>query len=250
MKVIVDKLYVNYEITGQGKLILLLHGWGDSAKTFKELQNYLSEKFKTVALDLPGFGGSQPPRQVWGLDEYSDFLSSFLSKLDLPIPYAVIGHSNGGALAIRALGKGKLKTNKLVLLASSGIRSNKSTRRFVTVIVTKIGKAVTFWLPLSYKQNLRRWLYGTIGSDLLISPQLEETFKKTVRQDVQNEAAKIKIPVLLLFATNDPAIPLSDGRRFHNLMENSQLIEIDSQDHFIHHDKLRDVEKLVMDFLN
>ena len=76
-----------------------------------------------VAVDLPGFGGSEAPPAAWDLDDYAAFLEAFLRKLALDWPYAIIGHSNGGALAIRALSSGTLKADKLVLLAASGVRT-------------------------------------------------------------------------------------------------------------------------------
>lgn len=249
MKSIVEKLVVNYEMAGDGRVVLMLHGWGDDLRSFQSLQVALGEKFKVVALDLPGFGGTQAPSDIWGLDNYANFVALFITKLGLNKPYAIIGHSNGGAVAIMALGSGRLKSEKLVLIASSGIRDTNHAKRFITKTIAKSGKVATYGLPKRYKQRLRKKLYGVIGSDLLVAPKLQETFKKTVRQDVQAQAAEITIPVLLLFARDDPAIPIADGRRYHELMKNSKLIEIDGYDHFIHLDKPQYVLKLIKEFL-
>ena len=249
MQIIVDQLAVNYELKGKGKLVLLLHGWGDDYNTFSHLINSLSLSYKVVALDLPGFGGTQMPSQTWNLDNYSNFVSSFLTKLKLGNPYAIIGHSNGGAVAIRALSLNQLKTEKLVLLASAGIRNKKSLRQNLIKIVAKVGKLTTFWLPLELKQKLRLKLYGTIGSDLLVVPHLQETFKQTVKQDIQAEASKLSVETLLIFADKDKAIPLSDGQLFSKLIKNSRLEIIRSSDHFIHHDKADQVERLIMEFI-
>jgi pimeloyl-ACP methyl ester carboxylesterase len=250
MQVIVDDLVINYEARGQGKVVLLLHGWGDSWQTFNQLINKLSENYYVVALDLPGFGGSQIPKDIWSLDNYASLVQHFLAKLKLNNdPYAVIGHSNGGALAIRAISLKHLEPSKLVLLAASGVRNTNNKRRAVTRLVAKTGKVTTFFLSRETKQKLRRKLYGTIGSDMLFAPHLQETFKVTVRQDVQVDAAKIDIPVLLIFADNDPAIPLSDAKRYHELMINSKLEVINSKDHFVHHDQSVKVEQLIVEFL-
>lgn len=249
MQVIVDNLVINYQRSGKGKAVILLHGWGDNFHTFASVTNELTKRFDTIALDLPGFGGSEAPKEIWGLDNYSDLLASFIAKLELKELYAVIGHSNGGALAIRAIATKKIKPKKLILLASSGIRNSKKGKRQLTKLVAKSGKMVTFWLPQSTKRALRRRLYGTIGSDLLVVPILEETFKKTVREDVQVDAEKLKLPVLLIYADKDPAIPLKDGRRYHELMTNSRLEVLSSQDHFIHHDRAEVVQELIEDYL-
>lgn len=249
MKVIVDDLAVNYELKGTGdKVVLLLHGWGDSMVTFHDLVEQLIPKYKVVALDLPGFGSSEAPHEVWDLDNYSSFVADFLNKLGLNA-HVVVGHSNGGALAIRAISLGKLKPDKLVLLASSGIRDSQKGKRSITKAVAKAGKVTTFWLPEDKKQKLRSKLYGTIGSDMLVVPQLQETFKRTVRQDVQADAKKLALPTLLIFADNDPAIPISDGHKYNELIKGSQLEILNSENHFIHHDQPDKVYLLIKEFI-
>ena len=249
MQIIVDNLAVKYELKGKGRLVLLLHGWGDSLITYTELMNYFSSKFQVVALDLPGFGGSEVAKEAWNLDNYCFFIAHFLDKLELPNPYAIVGHSNGGAIAIRALSMDSLRADKLILIAASGIRNGKHNKRLLIKAVAKIGKVTTFWLPKPIRQKLQRKLYGTIGSDMMVVPQLNETFKLTVKQDVQVDAAKLKLPVLLIFAKNDPAIPFRDAITYHNLIPNSKLEEIDGSDHFIHHDQPDLVFKLIGAFL-
>ncbi len=248
MNLIVDDLLINYELMGKGKAVLLLHGWGDSARTFKALAQDLSKSYLIISLDLPGFGHSEAPKTVWNLDNYAVFLDHFLSKLAIQ-PYAVIGHSNGGALAIRAIAISKLKASKLVLLAASGIRNKHGLKRIGLKIVAKTGKAATLWLPSGYRQRLRQRLYGTIGSDLLVVPSLQETFKQTVRQDVQADAAKLSIPTLLIFADQDPAIPLADGRTYNQLIKKSDLKIMHSANHFVHHDQPEQVLTLIKEFL-
>ena len=248
MQVIVDNLAVNYELTGSGKTIVLLHGWGDNHATFNRLIERLQARFRLLSLDLPGFGGSQPPLEPWNLDNYAHFVASLLKKLNIT-PYAFIGHSNGGALAIRGLSQGVLDADKLVLLASAGVRNSQPLKRLTTKTVAKAGKATTFWLPRDTRQALRRKLYGTIGSDLLVAPMLEQTFKLTVRQDVQADAEKLTLPTLIINADHDPAIPLSDGKRFHELIPGSKLEVLSSTTHFIHQEETPKVATLILGFL-
>jgi pimeloyl-ACP methyl ester carboxylesterase len=248
MKLIVDGLAVNYQMDGIGKTVLLLHGWGDDHTTFNDLIAELKKDFRVLALDLPGFGASESPKLAWNLDNYAIFLNHFLNKLAVRT-YAVVGHSNGGALAVRALANGRIKATKLVLIAASGIRNTNSARRFVIKLGAKIAKAATIWLPRSQRQKLRKKLYTTIGSDLLLKPELQETFKRTVRQDVQADAAKLNLPTLLIFGAQDSAIPLSDAKRYHELIKGSVLEIINTNDHFIHHAEASKVNRLIKDFL-
>lgn len=249
MQIVINDLLVHYEVSGKGKLVVLLHGWGDSAKGLTDLRNRLAEKYQVLALDLPGFGATQPPDDVWDLDDYADFTSATLQKINLGNTYAVIGHSNGGALAIRAFSLNKLEAEKLVLIAASGIRSGASIKRLLLKVVAKVGNIATIWMPERYRRALRQSLYGAAGSDMLVVPHLQETFKRTVRQDVQQDAAKITTPTLLIYADNDQAVPVADGQTYHRLIKNSQLEVITDAGHFVHLDQAPKVIKLIEEFL-
>jgi pimeloyl-ACP methyl ester carboxylesterase len=248
MQIIVDDLLTNYQLSGKGKLVLLLHGWGDSSKGVAILNGQLSKQYRVLSVDLPGFGASQAPKSVWDLDNYSTFLSSLLTKLELPQPYAVIGHSNGGALAIRGTSLGSIKPDKLVLLAASGIRSGQQPKRLLLKVLAKTGNVATLWMPERYRAGLRSSLYGAAGSDMLVAPQLEETFKKLVRQDVQADAAKLQIPTLLIYGEDDRAVPLEDGKKYNELIKNSELKILDAE-HFVHLDQPDEVLQAIREFL-
>lgn len=251
MNIVVDDLMTNYQLAGpkKGKLVLLLHGWGDSAKGLQQVAKDLSAKYQVLSLDLPGFGATQAPKTVWNLDDYGLFVADALKKLQLKQPYAIIGHSNGGALSIRALAQGVLKTDRLVLLASSGIRNHGSAKRLILKIIAKAGNLATVWMPERYRQALRKSLYGVAGSDALVAPHLEETFKKTVRQDVQSDAQMLSLPTLLIYARNDRAVPVADGQKYKELIRGSRLEIIEDADHFLHQQKPDQVIGLVQRFL-
>ena len=248
MNIVVDKLLTNYSLSGKGKLVLLLHGWGDDSRGLAGLQKDLADEYKVLAIDLPGFGGTQAPADSWDLDDYAAFLRVALDKLKLANLHAVIGHSNGGALALRAMSLGLLDADRLVLLATSGVRSRGNAKRAGFKLIAKVGRAATFWMPARYRQGLRRRLYGAAGSDMLAVPQMEATFKRVVRQDVQNDAKKINQPTLLVYATDDEAVPPADGRIYHKLIKDSRL-EIVTGSHFVHLDHPERVAGMIKEFL-
>ncbi len=249
MQVVVDNLITNCELSGKGKLVLLLHGWGDSLRGLAPLQSELSKHYRVLSVDLPGFGNTEAPPAVWGLDEYGRFLAALLRKLELDELYALIGHSNGGAIAIRAIAREVLSPKKLVLLAASGIRSDQSARRFAFQVIAKTGNVATAWLPNRYRDALRRNLYGAAGSDLFVMPQLQETFKKTVRQDVQADAHTLKLPVLLVYAADDETVPLKHGEKYHHLIVGSTLKVVQTGGHFLHQQQLPVVADSIEGFL-
>lgn len=249
MQIIVDSLLTHYEQNGTGKkTALFLHGWGDDLRTFAHLQKILSKKYTTVSVDLPGFGSTQAPEKVWGLDDYAEFVASFMRKINAQ-PAVIIAHSNGAALAIRGLANGALAAEKLVVLGGAGIRDRQKGKKAVLKVIAKTGKVATFWLPKRHKQKLQKALYGAAGSDMLVAPHLKETFKKTVVQDVQADAKKLSLPVLLIYGEKDRATPPLYGEIYHQIMSNSTLEIVGGAEHFVHQDQPEKVEKLIEEFL-
>ncbi|GAC1500147.1 MAG: hypothetical protein NVS1B10_03500 [Candidatus Saccharimonadales bacterium] len=83
----------------------------------------------------------------------------------------------------------------------------------------------------------------------MLKPELGETFKKTVAQDVQSDAKNIKIPTLLIYGQNDDAVPVADGRHYNHLIMDSKLEVLAGSGHFVHIDKTQEVNKLITEFL-
>ena len=73
-----DNLIINYNITGSGPPIILLHGWGTNYHTFDYLVKTLQDRYTIFQIDLPGFGISDEPKYVYSLDNYVHFLKTFI----------------------------------------------------------------------------------------------------------------------------------------------------------------------------
>ena len=249
MQVVVDSLLTHYEVQGKGKPVLLLHGWGDTAAGMAGLQHALAKKYKVLAIDLPGFGGTEPPQVVWGLDDYALFVANFLKKIEQKNIAAIIAHCNGGAIALRGLSKEWLVADKLVLLASAGIRGEYKGRIKAIRLVTKAGKALVMPLPKSIKDKLRRKVYKTVGSDMLVAEHLQETFKKVVTDDVRSDAAQLLLPTLLIYGEQDEATPLRYGELYHELIPGSTLEVLPGAGHFVHVERPEVVTKAIKEFI-
>jgi pimeloyl-ACP methyl ester carboxylesterase len=249
MQVVVDSLLTHYETAGKGKLVVLLHGWGDTAAGLRPLQMALSKTHKVLALDLPGFGSTEAPKSVWGVDDYAAFVAAFLQKIDAGAVAVLIGHSNGGAIAIRGLALGTLQADQLVLIGSAGIRGVYKGRVKALRYITKFGKALTMPLPSSVKKKLRKQVYQTVGSDMLVAEHLQETFKKVVTDDVREDAKKLTLPTLLIWGEQDDAAPLWYGETYHELIEGSTLEVLPGAGHFVHLDRPAEVVQAIEGFI-
>lgn len=90
------------EVAGTGPSILLLHGFTDSADTWRDVLDDLSRAGRhAVAVDLPGHGHAEPSAPPWlpGLDR---FTAAFVDAYASPEGAALAGNSLGGLLAVRA----------------------------------------------------------------------------------------------------------------------------------------------------
>jgi pimeloyl-ACP methyl ester carboxylesterase len=250
MQVLIDSIVVNYDVSGAGtKNVLVLHGWGDDMRSSAGISDALSKKYTVIRLDLPGFGKTDMPRGDWDLTSYAKFLHIFINKIKKNNLHAVIGHSNGGAIAIRAISLGLIKTDKLVLLASSGIREQKKVKKSLYSLIAKTGKISTFWLPKPQKDHLKRKLYNNIGSDLLVAPQLKNTFKKIVKDDIKKDALKISVATLLIYGDNDKSTPPEYGKKLNKLITKSNLIIVPDCGHFVHLENPEFINKKILEFL-
>ena len=246
MQVVVQELLVNYIRVGKGKPVFILHGWGDSSAGWRAFVAELAKHYEVVVPDLPGFGGTEMPREAWSVTNYAVFVRDFLKKIAVR-PYAVIGHSNGGAIAVRGIGQGLFQTEKLVLLASAGVRSPHMNQGYR--VIAKVGKVVASPLPMRVRNKLRASLYAKAGSDLLVAEHMQETFKRIVRDDVRTDAAYISTPTLLVYGDTDTQTPLVIGQELAAAIEGSTLRVLDGVGHFVHIDASGQVQKLVEDFL-
>ena len=233
---------------GAGKLVLLLHGWGDRAAGLRGLQMALAKNFRVIALDLPGFGGSEAPKTVWGLNDYALFVGDFLQKVEAGNVRAIVGHSNGGAIAVRGLANGSCKADRLVLMASAGIRGEQKAKLNALKVVTKVGKVLTSPLPSGAKRGLRKKVYAAAGSDMLVAEHLQETFKRVVTDDVRADAAKLTLPTLLIYGDEDASTPVAFGKQFSEVIKGSTLKVLSGAGHFVHLDKPNDVVEAIVEF--
>ena len=91
----INGLSINYSVEGEGEPIMVLHGWGCNINTVLSIVNILKDRYRVYALDLPGFGESEEPKEAIGSFEYAEIVKGFM--IDEGIERAsFIGHSLGG----------------------------------------------------------------------------------------------------------------------------------------------------------
>lgn len=248
MQVVVQGLLTAYDRMGAGKQVLIIPGWADTSASWQAVAHRLANTYEVIIMNPPGFGGSEAPHEAWGVTEYANFTKDFVTKLGLDL-FALVGHSNGGAISMQVVGDGLLYPDRLALVASAGIRQEAGGRKLALKVAAKAGKVITRPLPSGVRQKLRRKLYQGAGSDMLVAEHMQESFKKVIVHDVRQTARRIAVPTVLIYGDKDDQTPLRYAELFHDTIPGSKIVTIAGAGHFLHVDRPVEVESAVKEFL-
>ena len=242
---IVKNLKINYyqsNVLDKNNTLVFLHGWGSEAAHFRET---LEKCENFIAIDLPGFGGSDMLKDVWTVNDYSDFLKDFLEKLEIRNPI-LAGHSFGGSIIIKyCASEGTAK--KIILIASSRIRQ-RSMRIYFYIFLAKLGK-LFFSIPgLNLIQNKAKAKFHKVVnaedfSNLTAGP-LKETFKNILEDDLQEDLKKIKTDASIIWGDRDITTPIKEGELMHKLIKGSNIFVVKGAGHYVFTDKKDEFNKI------
>lgn len=247
----IDGLRINYKTFGDGDPLIILHGWGICMDHFAGLQNELSGKFRVFTIDLPGFGGSDLPKEPWEVGDYSEFVNLFAEKLKLRKFY-LFGHSFGGRIGIKYAVKYPEKLKGLILCASAGIRPKNTLKKAVFLSVSKAGKKLLSVPGVKkLKPIARKLLYKAAREhdyEKLNNKIMQESFKKVVNEDLKPLLNKIKTPTLLLWGTEDKMTPICDGKLMNREIEKSKMRIFKGVGHRLPYERAEEVGKEIVRF--
>lgn len=232
MEIKIDGRRVRYIDEGQGPEVLLLHGWGAPAQTYRLIIDHLSKRCRVVAPDLPGFGGSDEPPKPWSVDDYVDFVIKFAGTLGLNSP-VLIGHSYGGRVIIKLMNREGLPFTvpKIVLVDSAGIKPKRGLKYYAKVYTYKAAKRIFPKLAEKMRNKTGSADYRNA------SPVMRGTMVLSVNEDLTHLLPGIKAPTLLIWGENDTATPLSDGQTMEKLIPDAGLVVLEGCGHFSFADK-------------
>ncbi len=243
MQTVIDGNLINYEIFGakQKNNILILHGWKNSLKNWENVGKKLSEKNKVVLVDLPGMGNSSIPKiQPFGTYDYAKLINKFIEKLDLK-EVTLIGHSFGGKTGIVSAST-NTRIKKLVLVDNSGI----NTKSLTTRLKTNLYKMIRLFLP---KKIAAKFSNILSSEDYRNAGDLLASFKKIVREDVSEDAKKIKVPTLIVWGENDKEVPLTSAKKLKSLISSSTLRIVWRTGHHLHLEKPEKFLEIIYEFI-
>jgi 2-hydroxy-6-oxonona-2,4-dienedioate hydrolase len=253
----IDNLVVRYlDKNKSGIPLLLLHGLGGSIESWSKNINFLSTKFRIIALDLPGFGLSDKPKISYTIKFYVNFLEKFIKSIKLSHLF-IIGSSLGGHIAVEFTLKNRKMVHKLILISPAGClpKSFKGTRelkRYISIVNARSSRDISRILT-SIDTSMVNPSYADSMYKRLSLPGAKEAFISALKgsaraQRYNNQLEKIDTSMLLIWGKTDRMIPIKYIRPF---MEhgNSRIIIIENCGHRPHVENPSLFNKVVKDFL-
>ena len=238
MEITIDNKKIYYEVEGEGKPLILLHGWLASSETMKPLQQHLSRNFKVYNVDIIGFGKSELPDKPMNTNDFGDFLAKFIEQLNIENPI-LIGHSHGGRTVINYAGRKLGKINKNILIDSAGIKPKRSINYYIKIYTYKIVKKILKLFPKNL-ERIRKKVLNKFGSaDYKASPEILRKTMNIIINENQKEIMKnINVPTLMIWGDKDTATPLNDAKQMEKLIPNSGIAVLEGTGHFSYLEKL------------
>jgi len=225
------------------KKAFILHGWTHTLDKWANFVKELESKGLEVKLfKIPGL--TEKIDRIWGIDDYVKWLEENLKREKKKI--ILIGHSNGGRIALNFAIKHPEKISRLVLIDSAGIYHNDifiKTKRSVFLILAKIGKKV---MPLDGARKLLYFL--TDEKDYkTANPIMKKTMINLIQSDKSLLIEKIKAPTIIIWGENDNITPLSDAKALSEQIKNSKLYVIDESRHAPQFTHTKEVVKKILE---
>lgn len=227
-----EGLTVRMEVTGEGRPLILMHGWGCDHTTVRSIAATAAMTHTVYNIDFPGFGGSQEPDEVWGVERYTRLIEELVVKEGLEPP-VLVGHSFGGRVAI--LYASRNEVDKVVLVDAAGIKPSRSLGYYLKVYSFKAAKR--FWQLVLGKEKAQKRIDAMrarrgSGDYAAASPMMRRILSKVVNEDLTDRLHMIEAPTLLVWGENDTATPMADARKMAKLIPDAGLVSFPGCGHY------------------
>jgi pimeloyl-ACP methyl ester carboxylesterase len=259
---------VHYVEKGDGKPVILLHGFLYHTVAWKQNLDALANKSKTYAIDLFGWGYSERLKTMdYSFPFYAKQVVGFMDALNIK-KASLIGHSLGGGIAIYVAAHYPERVDKLVLIDPGALPIPMPTigwifqRPFVGEFLNAIpGNALwennikTVWYyddkkvtkeyvnevlkPLCIKGSYEGLMY--ILRNVVKSPYVENEVKML---------AKRNKPILIFQGREDKAVPLDRSELLNKMWKDSKLVVFYKSGHNPHEEHPNRFNKLAVEFLS
>ena len=261
---------INYYEAGQGPPVMLLHGFGASAYSWRFLAPELAKDHRVFTIDLKGYGLSDKPEDgKYAVSDQADLVAAFIRTRDLH-DLVVVGHSMGGGVTLMTYFKVREDApaliKKLVLIDSAGypqkmpwfirfaqipLVNSVGTRllspRFATGLVLR--KCYYHKDRITEEQIDTYAYYGSLPG---AREAVVATAQQIVPDDIEAVTAQYKtisVPVLIIWGADDEVVPLAVGKNFKRDIPGSELVILPECGHIPLEEEAAETTRIVKEFL-
>jgi non-heme chloroperoxidase len=248
-------LYVEDLNPSGSKTIVFLHGWPLSHKQFEYQFDTLPAKgYRCIGIDWRGFGNSDKPYDGYTLDQLADDIYHVIRTLQLH-NFILAGHSTGGAIAIRYMGRYKgYGVSKLVLIdaaAPVGFANKEAANQMLQQTLNDRPKMIrgltdTFffqYITKAYADSFFQLGLQAAGwSTAAIIVMLRD-------ENVYTDLPLISVPTLIVHGIHDKVISFAQAQELHQKIKNSQLVPFEYSGHGLFYEEHDKFNKLLKKFI-
>lgn len=217
-----------------GAVLVVMHGWGCTAKTVRSIsETALACGMRVLTVDFPGFGDSPEPATVWGVEEYTQLIEKLIRDLGIA-RVSLLGHSFGGRVGILYASRNG-NVDKLILVDAAGIKPRRKLSYYIKVYSFKAGKmlAKTFLPHERATAVIDGWRKSRGSADYnQASQRMRAILSKVVNEDLKIVMPRISAPTLLIWGEKDTATPLADAQYMEKHIPDAGLVSFAGCGHY------------------
>jgi pimeloyl-ACP methyl ester carboxylesterase len=249
----------SYQEVGDGPLLVFLHGIGGNRFSFDGQLPAFRDRWRCVAWDMPGYGGSPLPAEDLSFELMSNALANLLDHLDAP-EATLIGHSMGGFVAQDFVARNPGRVRALVLSATSpafGKPGGDWQQQFLNARLAPLEEGKT---PADFAVELVTSMFAdparsaeiaaaVRSMSALPSDSYRAALKCIVTFDRRDALAEISCPTLLLAAELDETAPAKVMQRMADKIPDARYECLEALGHLANVEDPRRFNHAVMEFL-
>jgi 4,5:9,10-diseco-3-hydroxy-5,9,17-trioxoandrosta-1(10),2-diene-4-oate hydrolase len=269
---VAPNLRLHYHEAGaeHARSVVLLHGGGPGASAWSNFGRNLpvfAGSLRTLAVDQPGFGGSDGPAEdVQYFTQSADALAGLLDALGLERVH-LVGNSLGGGTAVRFALRHPDRAGRLVLMAPGGLSLNvfapdptegiKRLYEFAAPPGPSREKLASFLRTLVHDRTLvtdelveERFAAAADPAALKAMAAMGRSFAVAPEEGMLwREAHRLRQRVLLVWGREDRVNPLDGALAAVKLIRRAQLHVFGGCGHWAQLERFDEFNRLVLDFL-
>lgn len=245
--IIIDNGLVHYEAIGRGRPVIFLHGWLGSWRYWMPTMEAISDRHRTYAFDLWGFGDSDHSPQRYDLGAYEQQLGQFIENMGLgETSVSLVGHALGAAIAVRYANRVRSPNQRVlrIMAVSLPLGPHAIDRRLApgggSLLDRVLGRRGAADYPEVDLEAQKADPNAIMMSARLLATTDQETARAMERLD---------IPLLLVHGEKDPLIALPSPDSLQVSDQNIKPITLSDSRHFPMLDEAPKFQRLLKDFL-